>query len=72
MEENLTVEELLLILEAARKKDWESKKFMAQLQGVDLESDSEVEDVANLKGVHASQAGFGIGMGLGYSLIEGE
>lgn len=60
------------ILEAERKKDWESKKFMAQLQGIDLDDASkEPEDVIGLKGVHASQAGFGIGQGLGYT-IEGE
>ena len=60
------------ILEAARKKDWDSKKFMAQLQGVNLDdADKEPEDLASLKGVHADQAGFGIGLGIGYT-IEGE
>lgn len=60
------------ILEAARKKDWDSKKFMAQLKGIDLDDhDKEPQDIADLKGVHASQAGFGIGQGLGYT-IEGE
>lgn len=43
------------------------KKFMAQLQGIDMDDqNAEVDDIANLKGVHASQAGFGIGLGLGY------
>ena len=44
---------------------------MAQLQGIELEDNSEPEDIANLKGVHASQAGFGIGLGLGH-IMEGE
>ena len=43
---------------------------MAKLQGIDLD-DNEPQDIADLKGVHASQAGFGIGMGLGYS-VEGD
>jgi hypothetical protein len=43
---------------------------MAQLQGINLEND-EPQDIADLKGVHASQAGFGIGLGLGYTM-EGE
>lgn len=60
------------ILEAARKKDWDSKKFMAQLKGINLDDAiEEPQDVVDLKGVHANQAGFGIGQGLGYT-IEGE
>lgn len=60
------------ILEAARKKDWDSKKFMAQLQGINLDDAVEdSQDLADLKGVHANQAGFGIGLGVGYT-IEGE
>ena len=43
---------------------------MAQLQGINLD-DQEPQDIADLKGVHASQAGFGIGLGLGHT-IEGE
>ena len=70
MENNLTIEELLKVLDAAREKDASQRKFMAQLQGIDLD-DSEPEDVADLSGVHASQAGFGVGLGLGYS-VEGE
>ena len=58
-------------MDAAREKDASQRKFMAQLQGINLDdSNDEVEDVANLKGVHASQAGFGIGMGLGYNMED--
>ena len=71
MESNLTVEELLKILDASREKEAGQRKFMAQLQGIELEDNSEPEDIADLKGVHASQAGFGIGLGLGYTM-EGE
>lgn len=45
---------------------------MAQLQGIDLDEESErEEDLANLTGARADQAGFGIGLGIGYS-SEGE
>lgn len=71
LESNLTIEELLKILDAARNKDLQDKKFMAQIQGIDLDKDESTEDLADLKGIHASQAGFGIGLGIGYSL-EGE
>lgn len=60
------------ILDASRKQNWEDKKFMAQLQGVNLDDANEdPQDLADLKGIHASQAGFGIGLGIGYT-IEGE
>lgn len=42
---------------------------MAAIQGVDLNessSDEESEDVTTLKGWQAKEAGFGIGLGLGY------
>jgi hypothetical protein len=71
LERNLTIEELLKLLDASREKDASQRKFMAQLQGINLEdSKDEVEDVADLKGVHASQAGFGIGLGLGYTMED--
>jgi hypothetical protein len=44
---------------------------MAQLQGIDID-DQEPEDVADLHGARASQAGFGIGMGLGHTELVGE
>ena len=48
------------------------RRFMAALQGVDLdesmeESDGESgDDITSLSGFQASQAGFGIGLGLGH------
>lgn len=44
---------------------------MAAIQGVDLNesSEDEAEDVTTLQGWQAKEAGFGIGLGLGY--VEG-
>ena len=62
----------MAILTANRKKNWDDKKFMAQLQGINLDDANEdPQDIADLKGVHANQAGFGIGLGIGYT-VEGE
>jgi hypothetical protein len=50
-----------------RKKDAADKKFMAALQGVDLdEGSTEVEDIAKITGYRAEKDGFGIGEGLGH------
>jgi hypothetical protein len=50
-----------------RKKDAADKKFMAALQGVDLdEGSAEVEDIAKITGYRAEKDGFGIGEGLGH------
>lgn len=54
-----------------RKKDQADKKFLAALQGVDLEENSSSdEDITSIKGFRASQDGFGIGLGLGH-VVEG-
>ena len=37
LEENITVEELNHILEAAREQEYERKKFAAALKGIDLD-----------------------------------
>lgn len=63
------MDELLLTLKAIRDKDSQQRKFLAAIQGIDLE-ENEKEDIADLKGVHA-QDGFGIGMGLGYE-VQGD
>jgi hypothetical protein len=89
MEENISMPELVAILEAKNKEDYESKKFMAALQGVDIDSNSsenkweEIKarayskgktsnprDILALQGKAAAQAGFGIGHGLDYEVIE--
>lgn len=81
--------ELLNILEEKSEQDFEDKKFLAALQGVDLEDQSSTnkweeikarafsggktsnpKDILALQGVAAQRAGFGIGMGLDYEVIE--
>lgn len=58
---------MLITLDASRKKDAADKKFLAALQGVDLDETSpEGEDIAKIKGFRAQQDGFGIGEGLGH------
>jgi hypothetical protein len=54
-----------------RDKDGRDRKFLAAIQGIDLESDEDTGDITELKGMHAQQDGFGIGLGLGYE-IQGE
>jgi len=72
-----------------QKTESEKRKFLASIQGVDLnESSNEnkggssfedvkrralgvtasADDVVSLQGAFASEAGFGIGAGLGYSI----
>lgn len=58
---------MLVTLDAIRKKDATDKKFLAALQGVDLDEDSsQGEDIAKISGYRAQQDGFGIGEGLGH------
>ena len=60
-----------MTLDAIRKKDAADKKFLAALQGVDLDENSEEdEDITSIKGFRAQQEGFGIGLGLGYVVEE--
>jgi len=61
------MEELLVTLDAVRKKDMLDKKFLAAIQGVDLDEQSEEEeDITKIKGYRAQQDGFGVGLGLGH------
>jgi hypothetical protein len=81
--------ELIAILEAKNNQDYDNRKFMAALQGVDLDSSSsenkweeikarafskgatsDPNDILALQGKAAQQAGFGIGMGLDYEVIN--
>ena len=64
MESELSIDELLATLKAIREKEHRNNKFLAAMQGIDLEE--EKEDITTLKGIHANKEGFGIGMGLGY------
>ena len=60
------MEELLLTISAVRKKDDNDKRFLAAIQGVDLEENAEEEDITKIKGFRAKEDGFGIGLGLGH------
>jgi hypothetical protein len=81
--------ELIAILEAKNNQDYDNRKFMAALQGVDLDSSSsenkweeikarafskgatsDPNDILALQGVAAQKAGFGIGMGLDYEVVN--
>ena len=68
LESNLSIEELNAVVDAIRKKDYEEKKFLAALQGVDLEEQSrEPEDVSDLSNSRLSkEEGFGVNEGLGF------
>jgi hypothetical protein len=77
LEESLCVEELVAIIDAIRKKEEREKTFLAALQGIDMtegtssNKEDEISDVTSLKGFQAAEAGFGIGLGLGYMEIGG-
>ena len=65
------MEELIYTLSAMQKRDNETRKFQASLQGIDLEENSpQSEDITSIKGARAKQEGFGIGLGLGH-IVEG-
>ena len=68
LESNLSIEELNAVVDAIRKKDYEDKKFLAALQGVDLDEQNRgPEDVSDLKNARLSkEEGFGIDEGLGF------
>lgn len=66
----MSIEELLATLDAMRKKESAHQKFLAAIQGIELEENaSEEDDITSLKGFQAQQEGFGIGLGLGH-LVE--
>lgn len=78
--------ELIQTFKAMQKTEEEKRKFLASLQGINLNEEEQKEgptfddirrralgvnvngdDVVSLQGTFASEAGFGIGAGLGYS-----
>lgn len=88
LEESLSLPELFATLEAYREKDSADRKFMAAIQGIDLDKETgasmtgddviknarakaagiDPNDILSLSGKNAEEAGFGIGMGLGYEV----
>jgi len=78
--------ELIQTFKSMQKTEDEKRKFLASLQGVNLNEEEEKEgptfddirrkalgmnvsgdDIVSLQGQFATEAGFGIGAGLGYS-----
>jgi len=92
MEESISIPELVAIINTKNKEDYENRKFLAAMQGVDIDKGSSSEsqdawerikakafsggrtsdpnDIVSLKGHAAKRAGFGIGEGLDYEVID--
>ena len=89
LETSLSMPELVATLSSKRDLDYQEKKFLAAIQGVDLDKQSgkassqnewekmkarvfskgktdNPNDIVSFQGTKAAQAGFGIGMGMGY------
>lgn len=60
------------MLEFSRKKESEDRKFLAAVNGVEMENDEKAtEDVTDLLNSNiAAQEGFGINEGLGFMQLE--
>ena len=91
LEKSMSMPEILATLSVKRELDHNEKKFIAAMQGVDLDggSDSQKEwedmkarvfskgqasdgnDILAYQGATASKAGFGVGMGIDYEVVEG-
>lgn len=86
LELSLSMPELLQIISMRRELDHMEKKFLAAIQGVDIDKDKGDDkweemknrvlykgkgsnDITNLSGKRAMEAGFGIGNGLDYEEI---
>jgi hypothetical protein len=85
LEDNLSMPELVQTFKSMQKSESEKRKFLASIQGIELDGGEQEEDksfedvrrkalgitadasdVVSLQGQFASEAGFGIGAGLGY------
>ena len=73
VEENLTVEQLMMILKHSRKRDSMLHKIIMASAGAEVDFDDDddskpVSDIVDLSGGAAAKEGFGIGFGLEYSV----
>lgn len=58
---------MLATIAALRDKENSERRFLAAIQGIDIEEETAPpQDITTLSGGAAVKAGFGIGMGLGY------
>jgi hypothetical protein len=73
LEENLSIDELNALVDASRKKEEREMRFLAAINGVDLDGQQEeaTEDVTELQGRRAADEGFGAGEGLEFLELEG-
>jgi hypothetical protein len=73
LESNLSLEELTALLEVQRKQVNEHRKFLAAIQGIDLDAETkETPDITTNIGYHATEEGFGVGEGLAFMQLGGE
>jgi len=56
----------MAVLEASRDKVFQERKFLAAVNGVELEDEVVESDILDLKGMNARNEGFGIDEGLGF------
>lgn len=72
LESNLSLDELMATLNASRDKEHRNMKFLAAMQGIDIDEDSkEPEDVSELMDAKiARDEGFGFNEGLGFMQLE--
>jgi hypothetical protein len=72
LESSLSLDELMATLNASRDKEHRERKFLAAMQGVELEDSSkETEDVSTLMNSRvAKEEGFGFNEGLGFMQQE--
>lgn len=66
LESSLSIDELMATLKASRDKDEREKKFLAAINGVDLDKEEETNDIIELQGIESRNQGFGIDEGLGF------
>ena len=58
-------------LNASRDREHRERKFLAAMQGIDIDEDKDPEDVSDLQNARiASQEGFGVNEGLGFMNLE--
>jgi hypothetical protein len=66
----------MALLDFSRKRDYDEKKFIAAVNGVDVEGDGGEEEVKRTSDILLNQGraavdeGFGIGEGLGHMQLE--
>jgi hypothetical protein len=71
LEESMSLDELLVTIDASRKRAKEEHRFLAAIQGVDIgESSGDGPQQLNITDIaHDTRSeGFGVGVGLGHAI----